>query len=398
MSGQGDLENDAFPWHLGVFDAHCHPTDMMPSISTIPSMKAKALTIMATRAQDQELVAKVADELGVKGINYQECDEIPKVVPCFGWHPWFSHQLFDESNYEGKDQLDEEERIAHYQAVLHPKPEDKEFLLALPEPSPLSTFLQDTKDRLARYPLALVGEIGLDRTFRIPQAWPPEHHEQRDDALTPGGREGRRLSPYRVDMEHQKKVLKAQLRLAGKLGRAVSIHGVQAHGILFETLQETWKGHERKVLSRRDMKRLHNPGDEYVSDDVEEQEYIDETSRSFPPRMCLHSYSGPVEPTQQYLHPSIPAEIFFSFSTVVNFPTPGSSKAEDVIKFLPDDRILAESDIHTAGNEMDGLLEDIVRRICALKGWSLEHGIQQLKWNWNRFVFGSITHPKQPLT
>jgi len=392
------MENDAFPWHLGVFDAHCHPTDTMSSISAIPGMKARALTIMATRTQDQELVAKVADELGVKTTSYQEWDEKSKVVPCFGWHPWFSHQLFDESIHAGKNRLDKEESIAHYQAVLHPKPEDKEFLLALPEPRSLSAFLQVTKDRLTRYPLALVGEIGLDKAFRIPEAWLSERHEHQDGALTPGGREGRSLSPYRVDIEHQKKVMKAQLRLAGELRRAVSVHGVQAHGILFETLQETWKGHERKVLSRREMKRLQNPGDAYFSDDDEEQENTDKPSRLFPTRICLHSYSGSVEPTKQYLHASIPAEIFFSFSTVVNFSTSGPSKAEEVIKFLPDDRILAESDVHTAGDEMDGFLEDIIHKICTLKGWSLEHGIEQLKWNWNRFVFGFVEDPKKTLT
>lgn len=383
---------DNFPWHLGVFDAHCHPTDTMSSIASIQKMHAKVLTVMATRGQDQELVASAADDIGLNNTDAsleQQWQTSSKMVPSFGWHPWFSYQMFDETKYDGAESLNDEQRIAHFQSVLTPKSEDKDFLLSLPAPQPFGQFLKQTRQYLEKYPLALVGEIGLDKAFRIPEAWLPEHQDSRDDELTPGGREGRRLSPYRVAMDHQRYILKAQLNLAGELGRAVSVHGVQVHGILHEALRETWKGHERYILSRRERKELKAAQKRQadVHESYQPSQLSHPSPKPYPPRLCLHSYSGPPDQVKQYLHPSIPAEIFFSFSEVINFDKP-SSKAEEVIKALPNDKILVESDLHTAGDRMDEYLEAIIRRICKMKDWTLEDGVRQLARNWKRFVFG----------
>lgn len=88
------------------------------------------------------------------------------------------------------------------------------------------------------------------------------------------------------------------------------------------------------------------------------------------------------------MDPKIPTDIFFSFSSVINLHGPSSQKALDVIKSLPEDRLLIESDLHTAGPMMDDSLEEVTRAVCDARGWSLNRGVQRLGENWKAFVFG----------
>lgn len=385
-----------FPWHLGVFDAHCHPTDTISSIDVIPTMKARGLVIMASRAQDQEIVAKFADACGVRSLAVSDLLEVgtTKVVPSFGWHPWFSHQIYDDSLFPSTDSPNGTSKLDHYKSVIVPSPDDLEFLSRLPNPRSLSVYIAETRSYLIKYPFALVGEIGIDRTFRIPQ--PDAPSASHSEGLTPGGRDGKRLTPYRVDMDHQRKIFKAQLKLAGELSRPVSVHGVGAHGTLFEALRENWRGYEKPIPSRSARRRASAAQSHVNEDENEYEDELDEDMKKpFPPRICLHSYSGPQATLKQYLHPSIPSTIFFSFSSLVNLAAPSSSaselvppKAIDVIKAVPDDRILVESDLHCAGERMEGLLEHVVKVVCQTKKWPLEKGVRQLASNWVHFVAG----------
>ncbi|KAI1409133.1 hydrolase [Hypoxylon sp. FL1857] len=408
--GDAGTPLEPFPWDAGVFDAHCHPTDTMASIASIPDMKARVLTVMSTRSQDQDLVSDVASRYGVKDGNMTmspcSSDE-GRLVPCFGWHPWFTYQIYDDLSSNPTFDGTSSGKIPHYDKVLAPSPSSKDvsFSEGLPDPRPLSEFLQETRSRLEKHPLALIGEVGLDKAFRLPQSWTSSHEAQRDEGLTPGGREGRLLSPHRVQMSHQAAILQAQLRLAGEMGRAVSVHGVQAHGVLHDTIAELWKGHEKVVLSRRDQKRVAEGAEDFSSsseDETDDEGRTNSTNQNprkasspdkqgpkpYPPRICMHSFSGPVEVVKQYLHPSVPAKVFFSFSIVINWGTGVGDKAEEAIRAVPDDRILVESDLHTAGEQMDQYLEEICRRICKIKGWGLREGVGQLGRNWREFIFG----------
>ncbi|KAM5476012.1 Cut9-interacting protein scn1 [Microsporum audouinii] len=398
-------ESNMFPWDIGVFDAHCHPTDTMSSIDDIKEMKAAVLTVMATRQQDQELVSQVALQYKDARKSSEEHKELcnDRIIPCFGWHPWFAHQVFDDTKH-GQPR-DSEYRASikteHYKNVLSPPIDDDELLNELPVPFSLLELISNARERLQRHPHALVGEVGLDKSFRLPKAWSSASGDgngdtsSSDPSTTPGTRGGRALSPYRVKMDHQRAILKAQLRLAGELQRPVSLHSVQAHGATIEVLQELWAGHEKKVISNRQRKRNSSVPRAHEGEDLpasnegsEHGEAENRLPKPFPPRICMHSYSGPVEPLAQFFHPKVPLDVYFSFSAVINFPDGPSEKSSSVIGALPEDRILIESDLHCAGQRMDDLLEQVVRQVCDTRGWTLEKGTRILAENWKRFVFG----------
>lgn len=276
-----------------LYDAHCHPTDDVETLPSLAQMDA-TLCIMATRFDDVALVADAADKY-------------PNVIPSFGLHPWYAHLVYFEETMKRK----------HYEGLFG-EISDSELEL-LPDPTSMHTHLAKLEAMLKKYPKALVGEVGLDKAFRIKFDYG--------------------LSKLKTSMDHQQRVLESQLKLAQKLRRPVSLHGVQCHMPLFET-----------CLKFPDI-----------------------------PAICLHSFSGSPDFLKNRWMKSKKQRIYASIAVLIN--ATNKEKALNLIKSIPPDRVLSESDYHSAGQHMQDLLQESVNLIQ-------QAGVepQQIERNFHEYV------------
>jgi Tat protein secretion system quality control protein TatD with DNase activity len=198
---------------------------------------------MASRRSDQSRVAELARSHPSKVIPaFGTCVlylSLPTISPCTeGYHPWFSHLISLEVVPDTP-----EAKEAHYRSLFLPdnsKNSSKEnninafnkVVSGLPHPFPLPDLISMIRGHLtefmaahqsdpAKYPKPMLGEVGLDRSFRVPfsayrESEPPEPED------------GPKLTPFFVPIEHQETILKAQLDLAIEIGVNVSLHSVKA--------------------------------------------------------------------------------------------------------------------------------------------------------------------------
>jgi len=130
------------------------------------------MAIMSTHPRDFEHVLTLSKSLPSK-VNGRV-----KIVPCFGIHPWFLHEVSEDT----------------------------------------SQWIKELEDRLQTNPNAMVGEIGLDGF----------HFDPETEELT-------------SSMERQVEAFRLQMELAARLARPVSIHTVQCFGPLFDAIHQIKK-------------------------------------------------------------------------------------------------------------------------------------------------------------
>lgn len=308
-------------------DCHCHLEancslgDAQRLVAHLAELPSRSRHVMSTNPWDVRVVMALVENGG------------DAVVPYFGIHPWYSH-LFSVGHTSKKD---------HYELVLLSLL--PELLAVLPEPVPLEKHLEliaslasTCEERGIPYG---VGEIGLDKLFRIPT------NGYYGNAAT----DGVRLSSSRVTMEHQMEVFKRQLALAERLRVPVSLHCVKAHGPFFDVLHAA---------------------------------YLDI------PCIVLHSYTGSVDQAQRWVREtkSQHRRLLFLFSNYINAAENKVSELGAIVELLRDDQLLVESDMPLDRFMLQGKsadyfrhLDDIVATLCRLRGWDDQTALDQLSAN-----------------
>ncbi|KAF9977205.1 hypothetical protein BGZ73_006678 [Actinomortierella ambigua] len=337
---------------------------------------------------------------------------------------------------------------AHYANVLtipQSAPEDYLKTLApkLPTPRPFGPALQELWQRLKAHPTALVGEIGLDRTARVPDPDPVSG--------IAGGAEGStnnnnnysvKTTVAMTSIEHQLRMVQEQLRMAAALDRAVSFHCVQAYGhwldfLLRESKKQAASDQQQQPMSKRMTAKLRrqiqeaewerhvastlsDSSDEEDEDEREGYEEMDKIKKkkespaaspsadqqpatsgpaavppppsppkTLPPRLCMHSYGGSVDMIQAFVKLSPRPQMYFSFSMAINGRL-NANKFRALVQAVPDDRLLIESDYHTPDAYVDASLVEMVQRVAGIKGWTVEETVERTARNWHVFVYGTL--------
>lgn len=376
-----------------VIDVHCHPTDTdIPD--GFPDDLQITICAMSNRTRDQPLVRDIATRCPDKVIPaFGKCARIsvgihkPGKSPdsdvlmdtrCIGYHPWWSHQIALTKPVSKRK---------HYESLLlRPSPSEEDLavfekvLENQPEPRLLDDILSEVRKNLLDFPNALLGEVGLDRALRVPH----------DFDATP-----RILSPFTVPLDHQLKILEAQLELAVELKRNVSIHSVKAHDAtlkLFERMAKKF-GNEFWDVSV-DMHSCGFSGQMWKEIEVR---FRGKLVQPF----CLRALASTRHHQKKYCN------VFISPSAIYNTRSESHKK---LIEAVSPNRLLIESDYNTM-SEVTSQTVKILNTVSEIKGWPIEQewiddedvdgvntrtripesewgAVRRLEANWKTFVKG----------
>jgi Tat protein secretion system quality control protein TatD with DNase activity len=248
-----------------------HP--QLTPISPLPLSPAviSGMAIMSTHPRDFDQVLQLSQDLPVQRPGV-------RVVPCFGVHPWFLHELTEQDWHVNVSGNGDDE----------------------PSSNQLPKWIVDMETRLTSTPGAIVGEIGLDGFHFDPIT---------EDLVSP--------------MEKQVEAFRLQMELAARLGKPVSVHGVQSFQQLMEVLAQ---------LKKSDTK--------------------------LPPKIYFHAFGGKAGTVDQLtaLCGRESGRVYFGFAPCVNFRSP---KTAEIVRKVGIERLVIETDHEDAACVPESIVEGI---------------------------------------
>ncbi|KAH7049750.1 hypothetical protein BKA57DRAFT_461129 [Linnemannia elongata] len=214
-------------------------------LTPVPGPGVRREAFLAMSKQLQEQMAKESREK--EGVAQTETtnDIDNKQADAFTLEKETSAKEENQETSEEKDStpLDvtipnsDDARFSHYKTVLSLPTSASESYLAdlakrLPTPRTLEPALQELRRQLEAHPHAVLGEIGLDRTARVPEPSfvASSSSEKEGDGNSSTTAPQKRITLALTSIQHQLDIVREQLKLAAELDRPVSFHCVQAYG------------------------------------------------------------------------------------------------------------------------------------------------------------------------
>ncbi|KAL7439576.1 hypothetical protein ACHAXM_007584 [Skeletonema potamos] len=297
------------------------------------------------------------------------------ILPALGVHPWYLHDIIKDHTVENnKDESTTDELTPHINIEQYLKWE----------------WLSTLEMIISQHPNLIVGEIGLCKMARFVREFPKAF----------GGKA--------TALQLQKVVFKKQMELAAKWKRPVTVHCVNAHGLLIETLTE-----------------MLNEALESCSKEEKNDGTRATLRNAFPPAIAMHSFTGTSHQVQQLLdleksilHPEQVGKVgnrkrggkkqrkqhqneekkaecntgilfYFGFSHNVNYIMCTSEKAKrkgiEAVQTIPSDRLLVESDVHASVDVVLGTAGALAYAANA-RGESLKDVAESSTRNGLRFI------------
>jgi Tat protein secretion system quality control protein TatD with DNase activity len=100
--------------------------------------------------------------------------------------------------------------------------------------------------------------------------------------------------------------------------------------------------------------------------------------------MCLHSFGGAPATVTQFMELK-GFEMYVSFSVCINARLIPPQKLTELIRVVPDDRLLIESDINRPEG-LDECMVEIVKIVAEARAWTIKQVVDITHRNWKRFV------------